>query len=365
MNPKQALLYAVIGSATLHGQETPRSIAVLDLTFLDGAERTQTTPELPKLHASYEYSSEFNDYLDSEHHSILSPSDIQAAIKAFIEPDSWNNSRNRITLKNESLQIVQKPAVLERIRSFVHGLASRADEKLRVAIALVPSAALETAAPGWSQADTGVHLDADVFFRAVAIAGDSGYAAVAVTPPSSPVRIRPQVSSRELAGYSISQTGVVPVPSPNIPTRKEGLDALIWAHRIPELDLYRVDLELSETVIVGARTKRQVMYGELEERDAAQRYLGTSVLARRGRTVVVCGFEPPGDRRGLWPGDWVALLRITEQPARVSPTLSTDPQRIDVGFLASPPPALSTQETAGRFRGFHTLGGGRLARRDS
>ncbi len=349
------LILTLILSSHLLADSVHREMRVYDVRYLcrPVASGGPTLPAAPELRAGFGIVARVNAAAgptivddDSEFatSSKIDPDALCEIISSMIAEDSWSNSRNRLEMESSgNLLVVQTPDVLDQIDRFLGLLEARAGRRYVLEVALIPPEALEKAAPGSLRPGAAPWREGNVLESALEAAGKRGTLLSTLLSVGISKRLGPSSLSLRLADYDVNQTGVIPVVEPVVERCQEGtyLDAL--ALPSPDGDRLRVDVRLGRAAIRADLPRRKLGYGDLDLVRKLQEEIGTSVLAREGKMMVLGLFSRPAaaleksekPESGAAPVSFAALLRIKRAPGVKAATVKKDdlPRVMDIGLL--------------------------------
>jgi hypothetical protein len=287
----------------------------------------------------------------------ISDAELQRLVQRLIAPRSWSGSRDEFRLAGGSLAVLQTPDVLSEVEGLLTELEARTLRSVLVELALVPPAAMDSAAPGWSRLGASPWLDGGVFDRALTAAGAGTAYLSTRSPPGLWKRLGPDRISVHVLDHGLEPAASRAVISPFVHPLPLGEFAEVLVLPSPDGTWHRVDLRCGASRLIRAPRAQRLELGDVELLDLRDAHLGTSLIAPAGKTVVagvwMAGAEPAASAGADRAPPFVALLRVGELRQgegveRRRAATAVPPSAIDVGILSAPPRAFPLPSEAKR-----------------
>jgi hypothetical protein len=264
--------------------------------------------------------------------TLPQPQSLEGVVSRLLSPA-------RVEVRGRALVVYGDEAVLEAVRALVSALRGMPLREARVEVALVPTAALDAAAPGWNGPGAMPGLEPGVIERALVAAGKDAWFASGLSRRGQPLAIRPEARARRLAGHEVNQTGIMPYPSPEVREAPEGLSVELLAFPSPGGAWYRVDARVARSRTVAVE-KRRLYLGDVELPSESREEIRITALVPAGRTAVLGTLSDrpePGAAATEAPRDFSCLLRIRPiAPPAGEP--AAGPAILDASMLLHPLP---------------------------
>jgi len=221
----------------------------------------------------------------------IGPEDLVGIIERNLAPGSWDEKRNTISAAGGVLTVRHTPQVLEQIASLLEALKERRERMFSVEVAVVPPGALDGFPP-----NRGLWISGEEFERIVNRAGAKGRRFTLVAYDGQRTGVHVGGSCTVLFGFTINQTGVLPVANPELKAVPVGFIVTVRPRCVGETEWVLLSLRVVRRSFEGEGAKRSGPYGEYELLNIREGKLATAFLVRKREAVVAGRLEGAAER---------------------------------------------------------------------
>jgi len=258
-----------------HPLEGPRSIGRLvvrseyEETYLGGYEPKEDRAE--PSHPPLEISS-------------VTPEALVDLIRRSIAQETWEDPRNAIEARSDTLAVRQTPDVLEAIQGLLARLSAQRMGMASVDIAIVPLDAIDDVVRAGSP-----WLSSETFDRILERAGDRGRRIALTGYDGQLISAHSGTRRAVIQDYDVNDVGVLPVLNPKVETIPFGTLAEVRPRVIPDTRWLILEFHVVERSLAGDAEKQEAPFGEFESIPIAEKSLRGTTLVR-AREAVLLGF---------------------------------------------------------------------------